>query len=292
MQRAVTPRPATARPEIRAARLVPVALAAVTVMAFLPVLGNGFVDWDDTRNFLANPHYRGLGWTQLRWMATESHLGHFVPLAWVTLALDYVVWGMNPAGYHLTSLVIHVASTVVLYFVARALIVRAAPVGAAAATTGAGVAALLFGLHPLRVESVAWATERRDVLSGLFFLLTVLAYVRSTAATGARRRWLLGASVAAHLAALLSKSITITAPLVLLVLDAYPLRRLPRLPGSVGQQARGAGPRREGAPRPAERDAGAPDLPVLQGGFRGARTPPVLAREPGPRPAERLVLPR
>ena len=227
MQRAVTSHPATARSGFRAADLIPVALIAVTAMAFLPVLGNGFVDWDDTRNLLDNPHYRGLGWTQLRWMATESHHGHFVPLAWLTLALDYVVWGMNPVGYHLTSLVIHAAATAVLYHVARALILRAAPVAAGAATAGAAAAALFFGLHPLRVESVAWATERRDVLSGLFFLLTVLAYVRATAATGARRRWLLGASVAAHLAALLSKSITITAPLVLLVLDVYPLRRLP-----------------------------------------------------------------
>jgi tetratricopeptide (TPR) repeat protein len=231
MQRAVAPRPASTRPRVRAAGLVPVAIAAVTVMAFLPVLGNGFVDWDDTKNLLSNPHYRGLGWPQLRWMATESHYGHFVPLAWLTLALDYVVWGMNPVGYHLTSLVIHAAATVVLYFVARALIVRAAPVAAVAATTGAGVAALLFGLHPLRVESVAWATERRDVLSGLFFLLTVLAYVHSTASLGARRRWLLGASVAAHLAALLSKSSALAAPLVLVLLDVYPLRRLPPAPG-------------------------------------------------------------
>ena len=231
MQRTAAPRPATARPRVRAAGLIPVALAAVTAVAFLPVLQNGFVDWDDTRNFLGNPHYRGLGWTQLRWMATESHHGHFVPLAWLTLALDYVVWGMNPAGYHLTSLVIHAAATATLYLVARALIARAAPVSAGAATAGAAGAALLFGLHPLRVESVAWATERRDVLSGLFFLLTVLAYVRSTAATGTRRRWLLGASVAAHLAALLSKSITVTAPLVLLLLDVYPLRRLPGAPG-------------------------------------------------------------
>ncbi len=227
MQTAVVPPLAAARPRIGAALLVPMALAAAAAVAFLPILGNGFVDWDDTRNFLGNPHYRGLGWTQLRWMATESHHGHFVPLAWLTLALDYVVWGMKPAGYHLTSLVIHAAATAVFYFVARALIVRATPVAAGAATTGAAAAALLFGLHPLRVESVAWATERRDVLLGLFFLLTVLAYVRSTAATGARRRWLLGASVAAHLAALLSKSITITAPLVLVLLDIYPLRRLP-----------------------------------------------------------------
>jgi protein O-mannosyl-transferase len=238
MQRAVAPRLATARPGVRAAVLVPVALGVLTAVAFLPVLGNGFVDWDDTRNLVANPNYRGLGWTQLQWMATESHQGHFVPLAWFTLALDYLVWGMNPTGYHLTSLAIHATGTAILYLVARMLIARGAAVTAGAATVGAATAALLFGLHPLRVESVAWATERRDVLSGLFFLLTVLAYVRSTVATGARRRWLLGASVAAHLAALLSKSITITAPLVLMVLDVYPLRRLPgprdqQTPGTV-----------------------------------------------------------
>jgi len=210
---------------------VPVALAAVTVLAFLPVLRNGFVAWDDTRNLLENPHYRGFGWAQLRWMATESHYGHFVPLAWLTLAADYVVWGMNPAGYHLTSLLIHVAATLTLYAVARELIAAASPLAPSAVRAGAAAAALLFAVHPLRVESVAWATERRDVLSGLFFLLTVLAYIRSTAATGARRRWLLGASVVAHLAALLSKSITVTAPLVLLLLDVYPLRRLPGASG-------------------------------------------------------------
>src|SRR5262249_56011790 len=121
----------------------------------------------------------------------------------------------------------HATGTAMLYLVACTLIAQGAAVTAGAATAGATAAALLFGLHPLRAESVAWATERRDVLSGLFFLLTVLAYVRSTLAMGARRRWLLGASVAAHLGALLSKSITITAPLVLLVLDVYPLSRLP-----------------------------------------------------------------
>jgi tetratricopeptide (TPR) repeat protein len=232
MPNTVAPPLVAARPGVVAAWLIPVALAGAAALAFLPILGNGFVDWDDTRNLLANPHYRGLGWTQLRWMATQHHYGHFVPLTWVTHGLDYVVWGLNPAGYHLTSLVIHATATAVFYLVARVLIVRAAPVSAALAMMGAAAAALLFGLHPLRVESVAWATERRDVLSGLFFLLTVLSYVHSTTARGARRGWLLGASVAAHLAALLSKSIVITAPLVLLLLDVYPLRRLPPLRGS------------------------------------------------------------
>jgi protein O-mannosyl-transferase len=226
MDEALDPRVATARTGAWPRRLVPVVLAGITALAYLPILANGFVDWDDTRNLLENPHYRGLGWTQLRWMATQSHNGHFVPLAWFTLALDYVLWGMNPFGYHLTSLVIHAATTGILYVVARELIARAVSVRPAPATTGAAAAALLFGLHPLRVESVAWATERRDVLSGLFFLLTMLAYVRSTAATGARRRWLIGGSAVAHLAALLSKSTALMAPLVLVLLDVYPLRRL------------------------------------------------------------------
>jgi hypothetical protein len=159
MLRAVAPRLDSVRLRLPAAGFTTVALAVVTAIAFLPVLGNGFVDWDDTRNLLENPHYRGLGWTQLRWMATTSHNGHFVPLAWLTLAIDYVLWGMNPAGYHLTSLLIHATTTAVLYLVARVLIVRAAPVAAGAATAGAAAAALLFGVHPLRVESVAWATS-------------------------------------------------------------------------------------------------------------------------------------
>ena len=169
MQRAVAPRLDASRPGLRAAGLIPVALAAATSVAFLSILGNEFVDWDDTRNLLENPSYRGLGLAQLRWMATESHHGHFVPLTWLILAFDYVVWGMNPAGYHLTGVVIHTGATATLYLVARALIAGAAPMAAGAATAGAAVAALLFGLHPLRVESVAWATERRDVLSGLSF---------------------------------------------------------------------------------------------------------------------------
>ena len=107
--------------------------------------------------------------------------------------LDYVVWGMKPAGYHLTSLLIHVGGD------ARLLRRRAGadrparrPWRRARPRRGRRRRPCSSRLHPLRVESVAWATERRDVLSGLFFLLTVLAYVRSTAATGARRRWLLG----------------------------------------------------------------------------------------------------
>jgi hypothetical protein len=81
--------------------LAPLLVAFTTFTAFLPTLQNQFVTWDDDHNFLDNPHYRGLGWGQLHWMWTTFHMGHYMPLTWMTLGLDYLLWGMNPAGYHL-----------------------------------------------------------------------------------------------------------------------------------------------------------------------------------------------
>jgi len=200
-------------------------------VAFLPTLGNGFVgDWDDDGNLVDNPSYRGLGWRQLRWMFTTFLLGHYIPLTWFTFGLDYVLWGMNPVGYHLTNLALHMASSVVFYAIGVRLFAaaRLAPGEGVAGKLGAAVAASLFAVHPLRVESVAWATERRDVLCGLLFLLAVLAYLRACetwAAEGVRRRWYWTALGLGALA-LLSKSMAVTLPLVLLVLDVYPLGRL------------------------------------------------------------------
>src|SRR5262245_34923122 len=88
------------------AAAAPLFVVAVTFLAFLPVLQAGFVTWDDDRNFLGNSHYRGLGLEQLSWMWTTFHMGHYTPLTWMTLGLDYLQWGMNPGGYHLTNLLI------------------------------------------------------------------------------------------------------------------------------------------------------------------------------------------
>src|SRR6184192_1796583 len=98
--------------------LVPVLIVVVTFAAFLPALHNQFVNWDDDKNFLENPHYRGLGWTHLRWMWRTTQLGHYIPLTWMTFGLDYLLWGMNPLGYHLTNLLLHAANAVVFFFVA------------------------------------------------------------------------------------------------------------------------------------------------------------------------------
>jgi len=206
-------------------------LALVTLLVFAPAVHHQFLDWDDLENFTSNQSFRGLGRTQLEWMWTTTLLGHWVPLAWMTLGLDYLVWGMNPLGYHLTNVLLHTANAIVFYFVALRLLGAAgAPAGTAnrlASALGAAFAALVFAVHPLRVESVAWVTERRDVVSGLFYLMAILAYLRDSDVRNgdSRRRWY-WISLGCFVLALLSKAITVTLPIVLVVLDVYPLRRL------------------------------------------------------------------
>ena len=94
----------------------PVLVFLLTIVAFLPTLQNGFVNWDDESFLVSNPNYRGLGWKQIRWMFTTCYLSSCMPLTWVTYGLDYVLWGMNPLGYHLTSLLIHAANAVLFYW--------------------------------------------------------------------------------------------------------------------------------------------------------------------------------
>jgi len=154
--------------------------------------------------------------------------GHWIPVTWLTLGLDYVLWGMEPCGYHLTSIVLHAVNATLLFAVARRLLAVALPrVPTRARTAGAAAAALFWALHPLRVESVAWITERRDVVSGLLYLLTILTYlVAADRSSATRARWL-AVSLGVYALALMSKSIVMTLPVVLVVLDLYPLRRLP-----------------------------------------------------------------
>src|SRR5213594_403073 len=220
--------------------LAPVLIALVTFAAFLPTLQNQFVAWDDDKNFLKNPHYRGLGWSHLRWMWTTFNLGHYIPLTWMTFGLDYLLWGLNPVGYHLTSLLLHAANAVVFFVVVRRILTRALPGPSErghALAVSAGFAALLFAIHPLRVESVAWVTERRDVLSGLFYLSAILIYLR-TCERGERGRGWYWAAVGLFACALLSKSMVVNLPIVLLILDVYPLRRLGGATGWWSEPAR------------------------------------------------------
>jgi hypothetical protein len=212
-------------------------VALVTFAVFFPALRNEFVNWDDYELLVNNPHYRGLGWEQVRWMFSTFHTGHYQPLSWMTFALDYLIWGMEPFGYHLTNLVLHAANAALFYFLVLRLLSLALSQPPSAPDLGlrtaAGFAALFFSIHPLRVESVAWATERRDVLSGLFFLATILCYLQAMTYSNDpshHARWRNKALIVYGLS-LLSKASGVTLPVVLLVLDVYPLRRLGGGPG-------------------------------------------------------------
>src|SRR5262245_43578523 len=99
-----------------------VVVSVITLIVFLPSLRNGFVNWDDDQNFLKNPHYRGLGPDNLRWMFTTFHYGPYQPLSWMTLGADYLAWGMEPRGYHLTSVVLHAIAAGLFAYVAMRLL--------------------------------------------------------------------------------------------------------------------------------------------------------------------------
>lgn len=196
----------------------PALVAAAAFAAFLPSLGNGFINLDDGWYLVNNHEFKGWTLEHLRWMFTPwPRGGHYSPLTWMSLALDWSLWGMRPMGFHLTSLALHAAGAAVFYLVALRLFEEARAPGQAGAAL---LAALFFAVHPLRVESVAWASERRDVLSGLFYLLTIHFYLR--------RR--LGAGLACFAASLLSKGMAMTLPFALILLDLYPLGRISSSP--------------------------------------------------------------
>jgi protein O-mannosyl-transferase len=195
-------------------------VAAIVAVIFAPAIGNGWVNWDDRENFVDNPHFRGFSSVHLRWMFTTTQMGHYIPVTWLTLAADHALWEMDPRGYHATNVVFHALNAALLFLIARRLLPPGGPAGAV-------VAALVFALHPLRVESVAWITERRDVVSGFLLFLALLAYLHAVE-NGAARRWWLGGALVAFAASLLAKAITMTFPLLLMILDAYSGRRISR----------------------------------------------------------------
>ncbi len=187
---------------------------AATLAAFAPCLSAGFVSWDDQAFILDNPMLRGLDAAHLRAMAGPFIGGVWIPLTWLSLALDHRFWGLEPAGYHLTSLLLHAAAALLFYEVCLLLFEPKLKKNAAAA---AALAALFFALHPLRVESVAWIAERKGVLGGALWLAALYAHLR-------RRR---AAAFAAFALSLAAKPNGLTFPLVLLVLDAAWLRKRP-----------------------------------------------------------------
>ena len=210
-------------------------VAFLTFICFLPDLGNALLEWDDSGYILNNTHIHTLSLETFRGAFGDFYLNYWAPLTWLSLAFDYALWGTNPVGYHLVNNLLHALNAGMFFLVSRELL-------SAHARTGAGdpissrvslycalLAALLFAIHPLRVESVAWATERKDVLSLFFGLPAVLFYLRHVRTTESRTWsftfWYV-LSLVFFLLSLLSKSLVITLPAVLLVLDWFPLKRL------------------------------------------------------------------
>jgi tetratricopeptide (TPR) repeat protein len=182
---------------------------------YWPVLGFDFVSYDDSLYVARNPHVqRGLGIESLRWAWTTLYAANWQPLAWMSHMADWELYGPLPAGHHATSVLFHAANTVLLFV----LLDRAT-----GSPWRSALVAALFALHPLRVESVAWVSERKDVLSAFFWFLTLLAYVRYVRAPSVAAYAVVAIGLVLGLA---TKPMVVTLPLTLLLLDYWPLGRL------------------------------------------------------------------
>ncbi len=214
---------------------IPLVAALISAACFLPAVSGSFLNWDDPVNFQDNPAYRGLGWEQVRWAFTSVVFGHYIPLTRLSWSLNYVLGGLDPRGYHVVNLLLHAVNVALFYVVARRLLAAAFRDGAQHDRirfefgAGAAVAALVFGMHPLRVEPVAWVSGRGDLLSATFSLLAVWAYLRAVEGDGRARHGLALVSTVAFGAALLSKGSALPLPAALVLLDVYPLRRVARV---------------------------------------------------------------
>jgi len=211
------------------------ALAILTAALYLPMLWHGFVNYDDPDYITNNSHVKaGLTWSGIVWAFQSGDAGNWHPLTWISHMIDCQLFGLNPAGHHLTNLLFHTANTLLLFNWLNRL--------TGALWRSASVAAL-FAWHPLHVESVAWASERKDVLSAFFWMLTLLAYTRYVRrVTGDECRVAGTDSIASPVTrhpsffyflalfffacGLMSKPMVVTLPFILLLLDFWPLRRI------------------------------------------------------------------
>lgn len=207
-----------------------VAAAVFCLLLFLPARQYGFVSFDDPDYVLNNPVIRSLSGGGLGAMFSQAHLGWWMPLTWLSLAVDYHFWQLDPFGYHLTNVLLHAVNVGLVVLIIHA-------VCRDREMTGGGyrypallfVAGLFFGAHPLRVESVAWVTERKDVLNGLFTFSSILFYLRyvrhKEQLHGHWQKWF-GLSLVCFACSLMAKSVSVVMPAILVVLDVSPLGRL------------------------------------------------------------------
>lgn len=214
-------------------------VVATVLWLYVPTVDNGFVNYDDYDYIVNNTPIHSLDMNLLRWSFGGIQQQFYIPFTWLSLALDYFFWGLDPKGYHLTNNILHALNSGWVTLLSIELVrlgqrrqqANYSEVSLHFRMIAVGLAAgLIFGLHPLRVESVAWATERKDVLSAFFALPTLIAYLRyvslqSEAAKSSALKWYFTA-LALFICSLLSKPMMVTMPAVLLLLDWFPLNRL------------------------------------------------------------------
>jgi Tfp pilus assembly protein PilF len=187
---------------------------AITLIVFGQTVRQGFLNFDDNEYVQDNAMVRrGLTWDGVGWAFTHTHSANWHPLTWLSHMLDCQLFGLNAGGHHLTNVILHASASMLLFLVLRSM---------TGALWRSALVAALFAIHPLRAESVAWVAERKDVLSGLLFMLTLGAYARYAGRPSARGYcWVL----LFFALGLMAKPMLVTVPVVLLLLDYWPLRR-------------------------------------------------------------------
>lgn len=189
-------------------------LLAATWLVYGQTTAFNFIGFDDPYYVTGNPYIqRGFNAASLRWAFSSFYAANWHPLTWLSLMLDHDLYGLNPGGYHLSNVLLHLGNVLLLFVWLRSATRRPGR---------SALVALLFAVHPLHVESVAWVSERKDVLSMSFFLLTLMAYTRYARGGG---RWFLAGAVLLYAVGLMAKPMLVTLPALLLLLDAWPLGR-------------------------------------------------------------------
>jgi tetratricopeptide (TPR) repeat protein len=205
----------------QAAALAYLLLLALVICVFRSVTRNGFINLDDPWYVYENIHVqRGLTWESIRWAFTTLEGGFWHPLTWLSLMADSQLHGLTPGGYHLTSLLLHATSTLVLFAALRLL---------TGATWRSAVVAALFAVHPLHVEPVAWVADRKDVLSGLFWMFSLYlyaSYAKKAESRSPNTGVFYALTILSFIAALMSKATVMAFPFILLLLDVWPLGRI------------------------------------------------------------------
>src|SRR5438128_8762937 len=194
-------------------------LALVTLLVYVPVFQAQFIGHDDPDYVTGNPHVlSGITLANLRWAFVTNHAGNWHPVTWLSLMLNSQYFGSSAGAFHAVNLLLHVANTLLLFLWLY---------GATGAKWRGALVAALFALHPLHVQSVAWIAERKDVLSTLFWMLTLLVYARYAERRGKRGEGLrfYALTLLFFALGLMSKPMLVTLPFVLLLLDFWPLGR-------------------------------------------------------------------